>query len=123
MFPGLYSHAGQFTAEGAFYYGSKWAARWSGHAACGGLRSRCPRSVKPRLTSLTWIPEWKEWITHSVIVSPDATRVYVSLEAHGGNPRRPTKPNGLVILDIREIKAGKLNPKMHPVGLQFWRDS
>lgn len=77
-FAHLYSHAGQFTADGGTYYGAKWRLdpKESPPSAVFALDVR--DRTTPRLIG-SWNPPEDNWLTHEVVVTTPKEREPTSL--------------------------------------------
>ena len=118
-FPGLYSHSGQFTADGRIYYGSKWPLDPKDSSAIFAIDVRDP--AKPRLI-IDWRPP-ADWITHSVVVSKDGNRAYVSVKRTATDQESWSNPNGLAVLDVSDIQTWRPHPQFRVISTLFWDDT
>lgn len=132
--PRVQSHAGTFSADGRTFYGASDNEYLCN--TCGGNGTNDPAAPPPSAVFAldvtdptrphviaTWIPPNKNWLTHSVSVSRDGTRAYVVLWRPQDDGARASNPNGLVILDIADVKARKANPQFRLVSTLFWDDT
>lgn len=128
-------HYGQLAPDGKTYYGAIWQGAPTIEAYNQDPRRRpgdAPPSAlfvvdmsdltKPR-TIGTWIPENKDWITHSATVSADGKRAYVTMLRELNDDIKSSNVNGLVIVDVSDFQARKPNPQFRVVSSLFWDDS
>jgi len=118
-FPGLYSHSGEFSSDGQVYYGSKWPLDPKDRSVIFVIDVSHPSS--PRLL-LRWYPD-PSWITHSIVVSSDGKRAYVSIKRMVNDQTETKNPNGLAILDVSDIQAHRSKPQIRLVSTLFWEDT
>jgi len=122
------SHAGKFAPDGKTFYGASWGIPvpketpdpslppLSGVHAIDMTDPATPRGIT------SWIPENPAWKTHSAITNNDGTRVYVSLMRYEDDHEKSASPNGIVILDSRDIQARRPNAQFRVISTLFWDD-
>jgi LVIVD repeat len=121
-FPGLYSHFGQFSTDGRLYYGSRWPFDPKLPATSAIFIIDVSDASHPHLV-LTWHPTQNDWLTHSVVVSSDGNRAYISVKRTVADLANAPNPNGLAILDVSELRAGRPNPQVRVISTLFWSDT
>jgi hypothetical protein len=128
--PRMMSHSGEFAPDGQTFYSASCCSTVAAATASPGPTAPPPSAVfaidvsdtaTPRGIA-TWIPDDKNWLTHSVRVNKDGTRLYVALLRLADDRAKAPNPNGLVILDISDLQARRLSPKFRVISTLFWND-
>lgn len=120
-FSGLYSHAGQFASDGRTYYGATWPPDLTKERSIVFALDTSD-SGNPTVAA-TWVPTNKHWRTHVVSVNRESTRAYVGLQRMEEDHQRAPHPNGVVVLDIRDVQARTPNAKFRVISSLFWDDA
>lgn len=125
-FAGMFNHAGQFSADGMTFYGAKWPVGAEAQAAPPPATAIFALDMSdagnPRGTAM-WTPPDKQWIAHTVSVNREETRAYVGIQRLEDDEAKSAHPNGLVILDISDVRSRRSNPRMQLVASLFWDDA
>ncbi|WP_129777444.1 LVIVD repeat-containing protein [Peristeroidobacter soli] len=121
-YPGLFSHAGQFSSDGNIYYGATWPPTVNGAVDSSVFALDVSDPSHPRIID-TWKPPQRNWTTHSVGVNKEGSRLYVSLKRMTDESVPGAGPNGLVILDASDVSNHRSGGQFRLISTLFWNDS